>query len=100
MDLIRTAFNYRERGQNPIVMTSAIDTRVEVGMIASRMGFNEKAIAINENMDVYKRIEDIVKNGETKVDVVLVDEVNFLTKEQIWQLSDIVDNLNIAVIAF
>jgi thymidine kinase len=100
MDLIRTAFNYRERGQNPIVMTSAVDTRVESGTIASRMGFNEKAVAITEDTDVFKYIENIVVNQKTVVDVVLVDEVNFLTKEQVWQLSDIVDNLDIAVIAF
>lgn len=100
MDLIRTAFNYRERGQNPIVMTSAVDTRGETGIISSRMGFNESAVAITEDMDVFKYIEDIVVNKKTVVDVVLVDEVNFLTKEQIWQLSDIVDYLDIAVIAF
>lgn len=100
MDLIRTAFNYRERGQNPVVMTSAIDTRVESGTIASRMGFNEKAVAITDEMNVYAYIENLVANEKIVVDVVLVDEVNFLTKEQIWQLSDIVDKLNIAVIAF
>lgn len=100
MDLIRTAFNYRERGQNPIVMTSAIDTRVESGTIASRMGFNESAVAINESMNVYKYIENLIVNEDIKVDVVLVDEVNFLTENQIWQLSDIVDKLDIAVIAF
>lgn len=100
MDLIRTAFNYRERGQNPILMTSDIDTRVESGTIASRIGLNEKAVAITDDMDLFKYIVNIVVNEGTTVDVVLVDEVNFLTQEQVWQLSDIVDNLNIAVIAF
>lgn len=100
LDLIRTAFNYRERGQNPIVMTSAVDTRVEAGTIASRIGLYEKAVSITDEMDIYKYIENIVVNEKTVVDVVLIDEVNFLTKEQILQMSDIVDNLDIAVIAF
>ena len=100
MDLIRTAFNYRERGQNPVVMTSDIDTRVESGTIASRMGFNEKAIAINQSMNIYNYIENLIINKSIVVHVVLVDEVNFLTENQIWQLSDIVDKLDVAVIAF
>lgn len=100
MDLIRTAFNYRERGQNPVVMTSAIDTRVESGTIASRMGFNESAVAITVNMNVYDYINKLIENEKKAVDVLLVDEVNFLTKDQVWQLSDIVDKLDIAVIAF
>lgn len=100
MDLIRTAFNYRERGQNPILMTSDIDTRVEIGTIASRIGLTEKAVAVNDETNIYKYVENLVVNEKTTVDVVLVDEVNFLTTDQIWQLSDIVDNLDIAVIAF
>jgi thymidine kinase len=100
MDLIRTAFNYRERGQNPVVMTSAVDTRVESGTIASRMGFNESAVAITMNMNIYDYIKNLIANENKAVDVILVDEVNFLTREQIWELSDIVDKLDIAVIAF
>ena len=78
MDLIRTAFNYRERGQNPILMTSAIDTRVESGIIASRIGLSEKAVAVNDEMDLYEYVAEIVNSG-TVIDVVLVDEVNFFT---------------------
>lgn len=100
MDLIRTAFNYRERGQNPLVMTSAVDTRVEAGTIVSRIGLSEKAVSISDDMDLFKYVLNIVANEGTTLDVILVDEVNFLTEDQIWQLSDIVDNLGIAVMAF
>lgn len=100
LDLIRTAFNYRERGQNPVLFTSAIDTRVEAGLISSRIGLSERAVAVTDEMDLFKYVLDFTGSNGECVDVVLVDEVNFLTKEQIWQLSDIVDNLNIAVIAF
>jgi thymidine kinase len=100
LDLIRTAFNYRERGQSPVLFTSAIDTRIESGVIASRIGLQEDAIAVPEDMDLFRYIVDLTTKQGQCVDVVLIDEVNFLTKEQIWQLSDIVDNLNIAVIAF
>lgn len=99
MDLIRTAFNYRERGQNPLLMTSAIDTRMETGLISSRIGLSEKAVAVPDEMNVFEYVKKRIDNGE-KFDVVLIDEVNFFTREQIWQISDIVDKLGIAVLTF
>lgn len=100
MDLIRTAFNYRERNQNPLLFTSSIDTRMESGTIYSRIGLSDTAVPVNDSMNIYEYVEKRVNEDNETIDVVLIDEVNFFTKDQIWQLSDIVDKLGIAVIAF
>lgn len=109
LDLIRTAYNYKERGMNPIILKSKIDTRenTEECIISSRTGSNCKAEWIYNNTNIYNYIIDKLRYYESikdtvkiNIDVIIIDEIQFLNKEQILQLSDIVTELNIPVICY
>lgn len=96
--LIQIAHNYEERGMNVYVLKPRLDTRqLEV---ESRIGVGRKVdLYIGENSNIYNDIDYWLNHGAT-IDCILIDEAQFLTKEQIWQITDIVDNLNIPVICF
>ncbi len=96
IDLLKVAYNYEERSQKVLIFTSALDNRYGVGKITTRVGLQREAIAINRDFDIYKYMKDI----NQKIDCVLVDEANFLTEKQVYQLSDVVDFLNIPVICY
>lgn len=96
IDLLKTAYNYEERGQNVLLFTSSKDNRYGVGKITTRVGLEREAIPITDDMDIYSFVVKYPKN----IDCILVDEVNFLKKEHIDSLSDIVDYLNIPVMCY
>jgi thymidine kinase len=95
LDILKVNFNYLERGKKTIIFTSAKDNRYGENIVKSRIGISEKAIGVNDEMNIY----DYVKNSD-KIDCVLVDEVQFFKRNHILQLSDIVDDLDIPVIAY
>jgi len=100
LDLLKTAHNYEERKKKVFLFTSDLDNRYGKKKITSRLGISRDANTFNEENDLYKMVhEHIVVNNE-ELTCVLVDEAQFLTKEQVWQLTDIVDQLNIVVIAY
>jgi len=96
--LLQSAHNYRERGLVPLLFTPKLDDRYGVGWIKSRIGLKAKAMIFNSEDDLYEitrsRLED--KN----IHCVLVDESQFLTRDQVFQLSEIVDRLEIPVLCF
>lgn len=98
LDLLKTAYNYEERGQNVLIITSSIDTRYGKNKICSRVGLEKDAISIDENTDIKALF--INKSLKTQIDCVLCDEVQFYKKEQIKQLTDIVDQFNTPVICY
>ena len=95
LDLLKVAYNYKERNRKVLLLTSALDDRYQVGLIKSRVGLSEKAEVIYSDTNIYKMASAI-----DNLDCVLIDEVQFLSKEQIKQLSDIVDYLKIPVICY
>lgn len=96
--LIQAHFNYCERGMNPLAMTPAIDDRFGVGVIAARVGLELKVEVFSDSTDLF---ELLAARQQTKaIDVFIVDEAQFLTREQVYQLARIVDELNIPVIAY
>jgi thymidine kinase len=96
--LLQSAHNYRERGMNPVLFTPALDDRHEVGVIKSRIGLESDAVAFTRESDLFESVKDGV--SDQNIHCVLVDEAQFLTKEQVYQLSEIVDRLNIPVLCF
>jgi thymidine kinase len=97
--LLITNFNYLEKGMRTVLITPEIDNRYEKGIIKSRIGMEAKAdIVANNQTNLQKELSNHLKSK--KIDVIIVDEVQFLTIKQINQLSDIVDNLNIPVLCF
>jgi thymidine kinase len=95
IDLLRCNHNYIENNKKTLCFTSAKDDRYGKGKITSRIGLSIDAILIFDNTNIY----DVVKN-EKDISCVFIDEVQFLKKEHIFQLSDIVDELNIPVICY
>ena len=100
LDLIRTAYNYREKGMNVLVFKPKIDTRdgIEDCIIKSRTGASCNAEWIYEDTKIDFLISMYLEHME--IDAVIIDEVQFLTCEQIMQLSDVVTRFNIPVLAY
>lgn len=96
--LLQSSFNYRERGMTPVIFTAAIDDRYGKGKVSSRIGLQEDAELFSVTDDLYARLQDI--NTTQKLDCVLVDECQFLTKEQVYQLTEVVDKLHIPVLCY
>lgn len=96
IEILKVAHNYEEQGKNVVIMTSAIDTRAGVGIVASRIGMQREAVAITDDMDVYAYI----KNLPNKPYCVLIDEAQFLTKKHVYDFARVVDDLDVPVMAF
>ncbi|MEG0258646.1 MAG: thymidine kinase, partial [Lysinibacillus sp.] len=96
IEILKVAHNYEEQNKPVMMFTPGIDTRDEVGYISSRVGLRQQAIPVNENTNIF----EIVKNNEVKPYCVLVDEVQFLKKDHVLQLANIVDALDIPVMGF
>ncbi len=96
--LLQSSYNYRERGMNTLVMVPALDDRYGAGKVTSRIGLESEAITFRPEQDLL----DIVKSklDESPLHCVLIDEAQFLTKDQVFQLGDVTDELDIPVLAY
>ncbi|MCV2402383.1 thymidine kinase [Marinomonas sp. C2222] len=94
--LLQSAHNYQERGMSVLLMTAAIDNRVETGKIASRIGISAEASLFDKNTDIMQ----LVKAQPKALSCILIDEAQFLTKQQVYAISEVVDKLKIPVLAF
>jgi thymidine kinase len=96
--LLQANHNYMERGMNPVIYTSNLDSRFGKGEIVSRIGLKSKSNTFDLKTDIYNDILTFKENN--LIDCVLIDEAQFLTKNQVDQLGKIVDELDIPVLAF
>jgi thymidine kinase len=96
--LLQSAHNYRERGMNPVLFTPTLDDRFEVGVIKSRIGLQSDAVAFTRDSDLF---DSVLKGlSDQNIHCVLVDEAQFLTRDQVFQLTEVVDRLSIPVLCF
>jgi thymidine kinase len=96
--LLQASFNYRERGMETLLLTVAFDNRFGEGKIASRIGLEAPALLFDAETDMCALILAQMEKG--KIDCVLIDEAQFLSKKQVWQLSDIADKHNVPVLCY
>lgn len=96
--LLQSAHNYRERGMQPMLLTPALDDRNGRGRVRSRIGLEAEAFAFEPGDDLFVRVQAQLEGWN--VHCVLVDESQFLTREQVFQLTEVVDRLNIPVLCF
>jgi thymidine kinase len=96
--LLQSSYNYQERGMRTLVFAPEVDDRFGVGRVSSRIGLQANAIPFSANANLFRTIQK--ENEITKVDCVLVDEAQFLSKAQVRQLSDVCDDLDIPVLAY
>ena len=96
--LLQSAHNYRERGLTPMLFTPKLDDRYGVGWIKSRIGLQARATIFTAEDDLFEIA--LAQLEERNIHCVLVDEAQFLSRDQVYQLSEIVDRLNIPVLCF
>ncbi len=96
--LLQVKYNYEERGQNVLLMKPSIDNRDSTDNIKSRIGLESEAVLVEGNTDLYQYVKGVISNHP--VHCLIIDEANFLTREHVFQLCRVVDDLNIPVIAY
>ena len=96
--LLQANHNYHERGMKTKMFTYSGDNRFEKNKIVSRIGISADSNAFSESTDLFQNL--IEDKEQKKIKCVLIDEAQFLKKEQVAQLGRIVDELDIAVLAF
>lgn len=100
LNLIKDAFNYEESGKAVITLKPAIDTRDGEGLVKSRIGVQRPAISFSSTDNLFDIVSQKEEETEEKIFAVFVDEAQFMTKAQVSELSDIVDNLGIPVLCY
>lgn len=96
--LLQADFNYRERGMATMLYTAALDHRAGAGTIGSRIALEAPARTYEPGSDLRAEIEAEIK--QRGVHCILVDEAQFLTRDQVWQLASVADELDIPVLAY
>jgi thymidine kinase len=96
--LLQAAHNYRERGMEVLLLTSALYKDDADGHISSRIGIGAGAILYTADTDLFDLINDAMAHH--RISAIFVDEAQFLTKGQVWQLARAVDQLNVPVLAY
>ena len=96
--LLQAAFNYRERDMRVSLWTAAVDNRPGSGAINSRIGLAEDANRFEVNTDIAARV--MREHGDGPLACVLVDEAQFLTPVQVWQLARLADEQGIPVLCY
>ena len=95
--LLQADFNYRERGMRTMLWTAKLDTRSE-GMVRSRIGLEADSHRYVPETDLWAEV--IAASKVQPLDCVLVDEAQFLTKAQVWQLARLCDEAGIPVVCY
>ena len=96
--LLQASHNYRERGMETYLLTARFDDRAGKGRIASRIGIGEDADTFDGDTDMFAKIETRLRAGS--VACVFIDEAQFLTKDQVWQLARAVDDLRVPIMCY
>ncbi len=96
--LLQAAHNYRERGMETLLLTAGVDTRAGPRTIGSRIGISAPAEVFGAEHDLFARVA--ARRGQGPVACVFVDEAQFLTESQVWQLARAVDDLAVPVMCY
>ena len=96
--LLQAAHNYRESGMATYLLTAQLDNRAGAGRIASRIGISDPADTFAPGDDLFARLQARLAQGPLAC--VFIDEAQFLTKPQVWQLARAVDDLAVPVMCY
>jgi thymidine kinase len=96
--LLQAAHNYRERGMDVLLLTARLDDRAGAGRIASRIGIEADAEVFAPGDDLLARIA--ARLGAGPCACVFVDEAQFLSRDQVWQLARAADDLDVPVMCY
>ncbi len=96
--LLQAAYNYRERGMEVLLLTSSLYKDEADGHISSRIGIGADATLYTRETDLFALIRTELE--QVKISAVFVDEAQFLTRDQVWQLARVADQLGVPVLAY
>jgi len=98
--LLQAAHNYRERGMDVMLWTSALyaESDVQTAQIESRIGLSASASAFTKDTDLFARIRQQMQANP--IHAVFVDEAQFLSKDQVWALARVGDELGLPVLCY
>ena len=96
--LLQSAYNYRERRMNTLVLRPSIDDRHTAAVVRSRIGLEANAVCFKKDDDLLEITEE--SHQKKPLNCLLLDEAQFLTKSQVFALGEIVDKLDIPVLAY
>ena len=96
--LLQASYNYRERGMRTVLFIAAFDDRGGAGRIASRIGLDSEAHTFRPQDDLYAILQTLKADGD--IACAFVDEAQFLTEAQVWQLARVADRLKIPVMTY
>jgi len=91
--LLQSAYNYQERHLKTLILLPAIGIKDKSNIVSSRIGLSSPATIINQHDNIFELITP-------DYSCILIDEAQFLTKKQVYQLADVVDRLNIPVLCY
>ncbi|MBL0941597.1 MAG: thymidine kinase [Alphaproteobacteria bacterium] len=98
--LLQSSYNYHERGMNTMLFKPSLDNRSDVDKISSRIGLMANAIQFDDKFDFYTYVSYKLHQEQFKIQCILIDEAQFLSKDQVQQLVRIVNEYNIAVLTY
>ena len=96
--LLQAAHNYHERGMQTWLLTARLDDRAGAGRIASRIGIGAEAETFGAEDDLFARTQARLAAGPCAC--VFIDEAQFLTPAQVWQLARAVDDLGVPIMCY
>ncbi len=97
--LLQSSHNYHERGMQTLLYTPVFDTRDAKGIISSRIGLRSEAITFDQDFNFFEDVKTR-KPTLTNLKCVLIDEVHFASKQHVFQLTQVVDELKIPVLTY
>ena len=96
--LLQASYNYNERGMQTYLLTASFDDRAGTGRIGSRIGIEAEADTYTQADDLFDKVKTRLAAGPCAC--VLVDEAQWMTKAQVWQLARAVDDLGVPVMCY
>ena len=97
-NLLQSSYNYRERGMHTLVLAPRFDDRYGEGKVTSRIGIASDATTFTAETDLQALID--TANSDGQIHCILIDEAQFLTRDQVFQLGEVTDKLNVPVLAY
>lgn len=97
--LLQSSHNYQERGMDTLIYAPELDDRFGQGKVTSRLGIQADALLVTPTLNIFEDVSLRIKSNRN-IQCVLVDEAQFLTKEHVHQLGQVVDHCHLPVLAY
>lgn len=97
--LLQSSHNYQERGMDTLIYAPELDDRFGQGKVTSRLGIQADALLVTPTLNIFEDVSQRIRSNRN-IQCVLVDEAQFLTKEHVRQLGQVVDHCHLPVLAY